>query len=189
MKKYSYIFFSLFIIILVYLLLRINPVSLRPYSLISIPSLLIPSPYSLTSSSSSLTPTPYLVKVTRIIDGDTIVLENKKTVRYIGIDTPEIEHQKTKLQCFGEEASKKNKELVLGKMVRLEKDVSEIDRYGRLLRYVYLDNIFINEYLVRQGFAYVATFPPDVKYHQLFVAAQEEARVNKRGFWNKCPPK
>lgn len=179
MKKYSYIFFSLFLIIFVYILLKTNPLLLKPYPL-------IPSPYP-------STPTPYLIKVTRIIDGDTIVLENKKTVRYIGIDTPEIKHQKTKLQCFGEEASKKNKELVLGKIVRLEKDVSETDQYGRLLRYVFVpsassgQDIFINEYLVKQGFAYAATFPPDVKYHKLFVSAQNEARVNKRGLWNKCP--
>src|SRR3990167_5088556 len=92
-------------------------------------------------------PTPYasisaeLVKVVRAVDGDTIKLETGQTVRYIGIDAPELHHPKKRLQCFGKEASDKNKELVEGKLVRLEKDVSETDRYWRLLRYVYLRSL------------------------------------------------
>ncbi|MBI3335237.1 MAG: thermonuclease family protein [Candidatus Portnoybacteria bacterium] len=76
-------------------------------------------------------------KVARVIDGDTIELENGQRVRYIGIDTPETSDPRKPIQCFGIEAAKKNQELVEGKMVRLEKDVSERDRYARLLRYVY----------------------------------------------------
>jgi len=71
--------------------------------------------------------------------------------------------------------------------VRLEKDVSETDKYGRLLRYVWIDDIFVNDYLVRQGYAYTYTYPPDVKYSEQFVEAQQEAKKNSRGLWGGCP--
>lgn len=126
------------------------------------------------------------VLVTKVIDGDTIEIEGGKTIRYIGIDTPETKHPQKELQCFGKEASEKNRELIGGKKIRLEKDISETDRYGRLLRYVYINDVFINDYLVRQGYAFAATFPPDVKYQQQFSQAQQEARENKRGLWVTC---
>ena len=125
--------------------------------------------------------------VTRVIDGDTIELENGKRVRYLGINTPESVDPRKPVECFGKEASFKNKELVLNKKVVLEKDISEIDKYGRLLRYVYVDNIFVNLELIKQGYAQVATYPPDVKYHDLFLEAEKEARENKRGLWGNCP--
>jgi hypothetical protein len=90
------------------------------------------------------------------------------------------------VECFGQEASNKNKELVEGKRVKLEKDVSETDKYGRLLRYVWVDDVFVNDYLVRQGYAYAYTYPPDVKYAEQFVQAQQEARENNRGLWAIC---
>jgi|GEM_PF-4599768 len=124
-------------------------------------------------------------KVTRVVDGDTIELENGQKVRYIGINTPESVSTRQSLQCFGIEASNKNKELVQGKMVRLEKDVSETDRYGRLLRYVYLkDGTFVNEYLVKEGYASAYRYPPDVKYADLFRNREAEAREAVRGLWN-----
>ena len=124
--------------------------------------------------------------VTKVIDGDTIMIEGNQAVRYIGIDTPETVHPSKPVQCFGQEASAKNKELVEGKTVRLEKDVSETDKYGRLLRYVWIGDIFVNEYLVRQGYAQVSTYPPDVKYQDLFLEAQKEAGENSRGLWGAC---
>ena|SRR3989344_4593299 len=133
-----------------------------------------------------------LVKAVRVIDGDTIKLETGETVRYIGIDTPETKHPQKKLQCFGKEAMQKNKELVEGKLIKLEKDISETDRYSRLLRYVYLptdaspSGIFINEYLVREGFAHTSTFPPDVKYSDHFINLEYQAREKNFGLWNKC---
>jgi len=126
-------------------------------------------------------------KVARVIDGDTIELADKQRVRYIGMDTPETVDPRKPVECFGKEASAENKRLVEGKTVRLEKDVSETDRYGRLLRYVYVDELFVNDSLVRQGFAHVSTFPPDVKYTDLFVQAEREARANNRGLWSACP--
>jgi len=127
-----------------------------------------------------------LPKVTRVIDGDTIEVDiggKLYKVRYIGIDTPETVHPSKPVECFGKEASEKNRQLVEGKTVRLEKDVSEIDSYGRLLRYVWVGDNFVNDYLVRQGYAYASTYPPDVKYADQFVQAQREARENNRGLW------
>jgi endonuclease YncB( thermonuclease family) len=122
-------------------------------------------------------------KVIRVIDGDTIVLQNGKTVRYIGIDTPEIKSKNS--ACYAQEAKSANERLVLDKMVRLEKDVSETDKYQRLLRYVYVGSVFVNEYLVKEGYALLATYPPDVKYQSLFQKAQDYARENNKGLWNE----
>lgn len=127
-----------------------------------------------------------LSKVIKVIDGDTIKLENGEVVRYIGIDTPETVHPSEPVQCFGKQASDKNKELVEGKMVRLEKDITDKDKYGRLLRYVWVGDLFVNDYLVREGYAYSYTYPPDVKYSEQFVQAQKEAKEGNRGLWNAC---
>lgn len=125
-------------------------------------------------------------KVIRVIDGDTVELEFGQKVRYIGIDTPETVHPTKSIECFGREASNKNKELVEGKNVILEKDISETDVYGRLLRYVYIEGIFVNDYLVRQGFASSSSYPPDVKFQEQFHQAEIEARQNSQGLWTAC---
>lgn len=122
-------------------------------------------------------------RVTRVVDGDTVKLESGETLRYIGIDTPETVDPRRAVGCFGKEASAKNKELVEGKEVRLIKDVSETDKYKRLLRYVYVDDLFVNEYLVREGYAKASSYPPDVKYADRFREAEREAREKKRGLW------
>lgn len=125
--------------------------------------------------------------VSRVIDGDTIELSNGKKVRYIGIDTPETVDPRKPVQCFGKEAKEANKNLVLNKVVILKKDVSETDKYGRLLRYVYLeDGTFVNLWLVKNGYAFVYTYPPDVSHSQEFLVAEQEARANKRGLWGNC---
>lgn len=126
----------------------------------------------------------YIVK--RVIDGDTIELENKQIVRYIGVDSPELHHPKIAIQCFASASAEFNKKLVEGKTVRLEKEVSETDKYKRLLRYVYVDQVFVNKKLVDEGYAYAATFPPDVKYATLFRQSQQEAMNNKKGLWKSC---
>lgn len=140
----------------------------------------------------STTPIKDANKVTKVIDGDTIILNDQSHLRYIGIDTPELHHPKIKLQCFGEEARVANQKLVEGKEIIMENDVSNVDRYKRLLRYVWVKSesttsaLFVNDYLVRQGFAHASTFPPDVKYAKQFIEAETEARENKRGLWSKC---
>lgn len=126
------------------------------------------------------------VKVKRVIDGDTIQLENGEKVRYIGINTPEINDKRSNLSCYGEEARLQNKKLVENKEIRLIKDVSDKDKYGRLLRYVYVNNLFVNLELVKQGFAQVSTYPPDIKHQQEFILTEQKARREKIGLWNKC---
>lgn len=118
--------------------------------------------------------------VTKVIDGDTIQLSNGEKVRYIGINTPEKD-----AECYSKEATDKNTELVLNKKIRLKKDISEKDKYGRLLRYVYVDDIFVNEFLVKEGYAHTATYPPDVSYSKWFKELEHKAREEKKGLWNK----
>lgn len=134
-------------------------------------------------ASVNFNPSRYKAKVINVIDGDTIKIEGGQVVRYIGIDTPETVHPSKPVQCYGKEASDKNKELVEGKEVKLEKDVSETDKYGRLLRYVWLGDMLVNEYLVREGYAQSSSYPPDVKYQDRFVEAQRQAREEKKGLW------
>jgi micrococcal nuclease len=124
--------------------------------------------------------------VTKVHDGDTIVLANGERVRYIGIDTPETVHPSKPVQCFGREASAKNKELVLNQTVCLTSDITDRDKYGRLLRYIWLGNTFINLELVREGYATSYTYPPDIKYQHLFIEAQDQAREQELGLWSAC---
>jgi len=125
--------------------------------------------------------------VTRVIDGDTVELENGQKVRYIGVNAPESVSPTKGVECFGKAASQYNADLVLDEYVRLEKDVSETDRYKRLLRYVYLeDGTFVNLKIAEDGYAFAATFPPDVWYSEVFKAAQAEARAAGRGLWSEC---
>jgi len=126
------------------------------------------------------------ILVTRVIDGDTIEIEGGQKIRYIGIDTPETVDPRTSVQCYGKEASAKNKEFVEGKRVRLEKDVSETDKYGRLLRYVFVGDVFVNETLVKEGYAFSSTYPPDIKYQDRFAKAEKAAREADRGLWGAC---
>jgi endonuclease YncB( thermonuclease family) len=143
------------------------------------------------TSSAIFTPNAF---VTKVVDGDTIEadLEGEIVrVRYLGADTPETVDPRKPVQCFGKRASDENKKLVEGKSVLLTKDVSEVDKYNRLLRHVYVlgENgsvIFVNDYLIRNGFAKVLTIPPDVKFQEQFLEAQLQARQNKLGLWNEC---
>ena len=128
-------------------------------------------------------------KVVDVVDGDTIkVLLDQDgqtyTVRYIGMDTPE---STTQIEYFGAEAASKNVQLVSGKNVALIKDVSETDRYGRLLRYVIVDDLFINYELVAQGYANTASYPPDIACIPTFQEAEQNARNSNLGLWNAPP--
>ena len=144
------------------------------------------------TSSPSIFESKEKAKVINVVDGDTIKLEDGRVVRYIGIDAPETVHPQKPVQCFGKEASRFNEELVEGKEVWLEKDISETDKYGRILRYVYVlgnDNlIMVNKILVEKGYAHASSYPPDIKYQEEFRKLEEEARQNKVGLWanNAC---
>ena len=124
------------------------------------------------------------VYVTRVVDGDTIEVSGELKVRYIGVDTPETKHPRKGVEPYGKEASAANTRLVDGRKVLLVKDVSDTDRYGRLLKYVFLpDGTFVNLKLVEDGYARVATFPPDVRFADLFLEAERKARDGNRGLW------
>lgn len=139
------------------------------------------------------TPTPERTpaRVVRVVDGDTIVVRiegRDYRVRYIGVDTPETVHPDLPVEWMGPEASAANAQMVAGKTVYLEKDVSEVDQYDRLLRYVFLaDGTFVNAELVRLGYAQVSTYLPDVKYVELYLEMQREARAAGRGLWGPQP--
>jgi micrococcal nuclease len=139
----------------------------------------VPTQSQLSNSNSNFT----YAKVTRVIDGDTIVIDTGQHVRYIGMNTPEVETS----ECYATEASEINKNLVLGKEVKLEKDVSETDKYDRLLRYVYVGDTFVDDYLVKDGAAKIMTVPPDVEYKDEFLSSQNYAKENELGLWGKCP--
>lgn len=130
-----------------------------------------------------------LYRVTRVVDGDTIVVHVDGTdekVRLIGVDTPESVHpNKEKNVPYGKVASAFTKETLLDQKVRLEFDAEERDRYGRLLAYVYKDDKMFNLTLVQEGHAKVATYPPNVKYTDTFVEAQKKARAAGKGLWGK----
>ena len=129
-------------------------------------------------------------QVVRVIDGDTIEVSiggETYKVRYIGIDTPETKHPNKGVEWMGLEAAAKNEELVGGRMVGLEKDVSETDRYDRLLRYVWVEGLMVNAALVWLGYAQVSTYPPDVKYTDLFLQLQREACQAERGLCGPTP--
>lgn len=128
-------------------------------------------------------------EVVRVIDGDTIAVtidDVEYRVRYIGIDTPETVHPSKPVECYGREASKRNSQLVEGKTVELEKDVSETDQYRRLLRYVWVNGEMVNAILVGEGYAVATTYPPDVRYQQLFLDLQRQARQEGQGLWSAC---
>jgi micrococcal nuclease len=129
--------------------------------------------------------------VTRVVDGDTIhvALDGQdETVRYIGIDTPESVKPGTPVQCFAEAASAANRRLVDGRRVRLTFDAERRDRYGRLLAYVRRadDGVFVNERLVRDGYARTLTIPPNVRFAGRFATLAQEARESRRGLWHAC---
>ena len=124
-------------------------------------------------------------RVARVVDGDTIEIENGEKVRYIGVNAPESVDPRRKVECFGKEASAYNKNLVEGKRVRLERDISDRDKYGRLLRFVYLaDGTLVNEVLVREGYAHASPYTPDISKKEFFREAESDARMHTRGLWS-----
>ena len=115
--------------------------------------------------------------VVEVIDGDTIILEDGRHIRYLGIDTPELN------ESWGIEATNRNKELVEGKVVELQKGDRDIDEYNRYLRYVYVDGVFVNAELISEGFAESFIFDPLDKYSQVLVQLEQYAKLKKVGIW------
>jgi len=126
--------------------------------------------------------------VSKVIDGDTIeVIKDNETfkVRYSGIDTPELDSKNKETKCLAEKAKEANENLINNKKVKLEKDINDKDEYGRLLRYVWLDNTLINEYLVENGFARADTFLSGEKHKKRLEEAEIKAKGNEVGLWSK----
>ena len=122
--------------------------------------------------------------VEKVIDGDTFILESGEKVRLIGIDTPEKAGPYTTEEAYGKEATAFAEALLEGKTVYLEKDTSETDRYGRLLRYAYLeDGTFVNLELLEEGLAEALEYPPDTRFADMFRAAEDKALDQKKGLW------
>jgi micrococcal nuclease len=127
--------------------------------------------------------------VTRVIDGDTIEvnIEGQPTkVRLIGINTPETVDPRKEVECYGKEASARLKELIEGKKVTLEADSTQqnTDKYGRLLRYVFLDKKNIDLQMVEEGYAFEYTYFMPYKYQAEFKTAEKNAQDNNLGLWN-----
>ena len=182
MNKKRFFLYVLFVVVLFgfgFYLLKTDKAQLNLPSF-RFPSV-IPTPTQFISSQSA-----ELAVVKRVIDGDTIELSDKRRVRYIGINTPELKSPTKGVECFAKEAAEKNRELVEGKTIAMKKDISETDKYQRLLRYVWVGGIFVNEYLVREGYALQATYPPDVAYVSLFRTATKDAQLKNKGLWNVC---
>jgi micrococcal nuclease len=150
----------------------------------------VPSP---AAAASPVPPGAVQALVVGVVDGDTIdvLIEGEEfRVRYIGIDTPETVDPSRPEGCFGREASARNRGLVEGKTVSLTKDVSETDRFGRLLRYVWVAPStgsggaeMVNARLVTEGYATASRYPPDVAHAEEFAALEAEAREGDRGLW------
>jgi endonuclease YncB( thermonuclease family) len=161
----------------------------RPTAIVGLPSATpAPSPEpspAEPAAASTVAPTPAdagvsEAQVIEVVDGDTIkvLVEGAKlTLRYIGIDTPEMGG------ADGKTAREQNVALVSGRTVRLEQDVSATDPYGRLLRYVWVGNLMVNAELVRLGYARAVAYPPDTEHQAMLEALHAEAEAAGRGFW------
>jgi len=132
--------------------------------------------------------TPVLAKdyvVKKVIDGDTVQLESGETVRYIGIDAPELFRKEGGSEFYAGEAARYNKKLVFMKKIRLEFDVEKKDQYGRLLAYVFVKDVFVNAELVKHGYAKAYIKPPNEKYKNLLLANQKKAMDEEKGLWQE----
>ncbi|NTV22409.1 MAG: thermonuclease family protein [Candidatus Yonathbacteria bacterium] len=128
-------------------------------------------------------------RVLSVVDGDTLTVDMdgvSQTLRLIGLDTPETVDPRKPVQCFGKEASQKAKNVLTGKRVRIERDVTQgvYDKYNRLLAYVFLeDGTFFNEMMIREGYGHEYTYATPYAYQTLFQEAEHDARANGRGLW------
>lgn len=129
-------------------------------------------------------------KVIKIIDGDTLEVyhDNKiEKIRMIGLNTPESVDPRRGLECYGIESSDRLKNLLEGKIVKLEEDETQgsLDKYGRALRYIFLDGININQKMIEEGYGFEYTYKKPYKYQKEFKQSQKIAEENNVGLWNE----
>ena len=130
---------------------------------------------------------PQSAGVSRVFDGDTLVLEDGARVRLDGIDAPEMEHEGRPAEFLAHKAKMALTDLTRGRKIRLEYDILRYDHYGRLLAYLFLpDGTFINAEMVRLGLAHVYPHPPNLRYQETLLQAQREALEAGRGLWQKA---
>jgi micrococcal nuclease len=131
---------------------------------------------------SPATEPPGMATVTRVVDGDTVVLSGVGKSRLIGVDTPEVYGR---VECYGPEASAYAKRLLTGRRVRVRAGAEQRDRYGRALVYLWLrDGRFVNELLVAGGWARTLEIAPNVRYAALLRRRAGDARAARRGLWS-----
>lgn len=124
--------------------------------------------------------------VKRVVDGDTLLLKDGRRIRLLGVDTPETKKPDTPVEPFGPEACAFTRDHVEGKPVRLQFDKERVDKYGRVLAFVYRDEWFLNEALIREGYGRALTqYPYSESMKRRFRAAEKEARREKRGIWSR----
>lgn len=121
--------------------------------------------------------------VSAVVDGDTIVVAGVGTVRYVGIDTPELHHPTKPLQRLARRARDANRRLVLGHRVRIVRDRETRDRYGRLLGYVYVGDVMVNAVLIRRGLARTLAIAPNTTHAAMFARLERAARQARIGLW------
>lgn len=130
-------------------------------------------------------------RIDRVVDGDTVVAlfqnNTSEKIRIIGMNAPESVDPRKEVQCYGKEASAHLRDLIQGKIVRLERDDSQQnkDKYGRLLRHVFLSDLNIAESMIKDGYAYEYTYSAAYKYQKIFKIAQQEAQKNEAGLWQR----
>lgn len=129
------------------------------------------------------------VRVVRVIDGDTVVLEGGERVRYLEVNTPELARNSRPAQFYAEEAKRANARLVEGKTVQLVYDREHRDKYHRILAYVYAGPVFVNAVLIEEGYGKVMIIPPNVRHAEKFLELQRKARQEGRGIWSRAPGK
>ncbi len=184
--------FAATVVMLLVIAIAIYRAQQSPARITPLPTL-TPSPVVLAAQTSS--PSAQLYPVIKVVDGDTISVEingKKETIRFIGMDTPEIVDPRKPVQCFAREASAKMHELIDGTSVSLVADPTQGDRdkYRRLLRYVYTkDGVLLNQLMIEQGYAHEYTYDKPYKFQEEFRQAEHDAIVNKRGLWADpaCP--
>ena len=121
--------------------------------------------------------------VVAVVDGDTIVVRGIGTVRYIGIDTPELHHPRKPVERMARDALRANSALVTGRRVRIVRDREARDAYGRVLGYVYVGGTIVNAALVARGLARTLTIPPNTPHARLFSRLEGIARRRRVGLW------